>query len=349
MAVVNDTAMAPAVASSPAPLDVSSAVPQLVIRRRGGTAQSICSTCGKEGEGGRCKSCGAFSVRLHRFLATRSEEYKCTFTNIFAPGGSMTKAEFTAEASKLFGTDLAKFVDKTVSEYCVNSTEVSLKGTGEFLDLQDLRDRYAAKPLRLAAIEKNARRFTCPISETEFIEDMSYTSSIIETHKRVLEECQKCSRDTEKVKRIKVEKPKAIEAPEGAAAADGQTGGPPDVPAVKPLTAKQVEQVSKWKGEISPLVAKVQACQDEVNHDDNKDWKGYFPDHVHALFNSLKLKMTNLENDWDIVLDTENTNQNIEFKKLNDAWKEFKGELKEVKRKYDVQMKEAKSMARGGA
>ena len=49
------------------------------------------------------------------------------------------------------------------------------------------------------------------------------------------------------------------------------------------------------------------------------------------------------------MLDTENTNQNIEFKKLNDAWKEFKAELKEVKRKYDVQIKEAKSMARGGA
>ena len=100
MAVANETkAMAPVVASSSAPLAVSSSAPQLVVSRRGAaSAESVCLTCGKEGEGGRCKTCGAFSVRLSRFLATRSEEYKSTFTNIFAAGGSITKTEFTVEA-----------------------------------------------------------------------------------------------------------------------------------------------------------------------------------------------------------------------------------------------------------
>ena len=174
---------------------------------------------------------------------------------------------------------------------------------------------------------------------------MKYESSVTETHKRILEEVQKCARGTVKVKRVKVEKPRVAAEATDAAEADGQAAL---APVVKLLTPKQIEQVSKWKADISPMVAKVQEFQDEVHHEGSNSWSKYFPEHVHKLYNSLKLKTITMESDWALALDTENANPNIEFKKLSDGWKEFKGELKEIKRKYEVQMKEAKSMA-GGA
>eukprot|EP00959_Pyramimonas_sp_CCMP1952_P188122 3933791-Pyramimonas_sp.AAC.1 len=63
-----------------------------------------------------------------------------------------------------------------IEEKSETYTEVEMQGTGDFLDEDDLKEKYKNKPLRLKGILARARRFADPISGVELIEDMQYKS-----------------------------------------------------------------------------------------------------------------------------------------------------------------------------
>ena len=138
-----------------------------------------CNEChevdGEAPSGGvfRCKDCNALKSRLQRLFQK--------------PGMSKSEVAFKAlskdEREKFFrdehaamGDALAAAMETVVSSKTTTTNTVSFKGTGEFLDEQDLSEKYAKKPEQLAAILRNTRKIYDPIRETTLFEDMKYVS-----------------------------------------------------------------------------------------------------------------------------------------------------------------------------
>jgi len=165
-----------------------------------------CSICGGASVSkGRCPACHAVSVRVPR-VAKKHEQ-------LFGKWDASkldNKVEFHNAAKDLYGEELLQLMECSMAEETKEIDKVQLVGTGEYLDQADLEERYKAKPERLAAILRNATRFTCPVSETELIEDMKYVSSAtrerehVKTTKRQINVTEKIK--AKKLKVVKAEK-----------------------------------------------------------------------------------------------------------------------------------------------
>ena len=134
-------------------------------------SNSKCSTCAAPGVDGRCKPCSAVAVRITRVL---SDDGKLKGVWKLQ---DIDKTRFYQRAQGMYGDELTKLMYAEMEEATSLKTEVTLVGNGDFLDKEDLEDKYKKKPQRLAAILKNARQIYDEVSETWLIEDMSYASS----------------------------------------------------------------------------------------------------------------------------------------------------------------------------
>ena len=121
-----------------------------------------------------------------------------------------------------------------------------MKGTGQWLDIKDVRDKFKDKPEQLAAIERNAERWYDPKREVELLEIVDYSTTQISILKRTLEESWK-STVHERVKKVRTPT-KAKTKEENGAAAVGETAAtsaaPPEVK-VKAFTGPQTRWADK--------------------------------------------------------------------------------------------------------
>ena len=99
---------------------------------------------------------------------------------------------FVTKAKNAYGKDLMKMLEDEMTETNTVVAFASLTGTGQFLDEEELRAKYADKQQRLNGILKNARRIVCPVSEIEMIEDMAYQSTQGNNRKRTAERIVSC-------------------------------------------------------------------------------------------------------------------------------------------------------------
>ena len=90
---------------------------------------------------GRCAGCTALANRVSRINANKSADYKTAFDQMFEADGTMTKEDLCKEASCLYGENLRKFIDRNVLQTARRAFEVTFSGTGEFMDLEDLRKK----------------------------------------------------------------------------------------------------------------------------------------------------------------------------------------------------------------
>ena len=242
--------------------------------------------------------------------------------------GKIDKEKFMAEARELMPKDLAKLVDDYLEEVMVAEDEVSMVGTGEFLDEDDLKEKYAKKPQRLAAILKNAKRIWCKNSECELIEDMKYQSKESSIRKRIATSGMKAVAQ-QKVKRVKVQKEKPAE----PASVDGEEK-------LVDLTEAQLTKVSKWSEQAYKIVKEL---TDFVKTIEGAKWAEHMPQYVNlklqAVIVSAEASQATLAN----LASTKKTAAKIST--IAKTIKDLQAEAKEAKRKYLLQMNEAKLAA----
>ena len=117
-------------------------------------AASKTCPCGQPCETGRCNKCGAAAVRCTRFLKDKDDEFKDNFKNALKKN---KRAEFMASIHDKFGSELGAMIDHTVQEYRESLEIWSWKGTGEFVEINDLRNKLKDNPSKLQAIENTVR------------------------------------------------------------------------------------------------------------------------------------------------------------------------------------------------
>ena len=163
-----------------------------------------CTQCGCASVSkGRCAACRATAVRISRVSKQHEELF-----GKWDASKLDNKIEFYNAAKELYGDKLLNFMECSITEETTETDKVQLVGTGEYLDQTDLAERYKAKPERLEALLRNAKRFTCQIAETEMIEDMTYVSSTT----RAREHRKTTKRQINVTEKIKAKKLKVVKA-----------------------------------------------------------------------------------------------------------------------------------------
>ncbi len=286
---------------------------------------------------GRCKPCMATIARICRMVAKAKENNDAELVNSwesFNKDKTIAKDQFYTAAKDTFGDDTAKLLTETMREHVSAENEVKLVGTGEFLDLQDLNARYKDKPLRLAAILRNARRFTCPVAEVELIEDMKYESTTSIANKRTLEVIAQCS--TERT----IKKRKAVVAKKEPTDPNAPPTEPKNEPKTKQLTEEHcrkiqvcIDTIPKWAEKLDEILTKLEA-------EDSKAWKDLVPGYVSASTAAMKLKLAEMENNFKTMIDTKEGNLREAQRFMRDSV----AEVKECTRRAKVQMDEAAKM-----
>ena len=275
----------------------------------------------------RCPKCQSVATNYCRVKKEMGAE-KALVWNDALNTGKIDKQQFMADAREVMPKDLAKLVDQYLEELFLAEDEVAMVGTGEFLDEDDLKEKYAKKPQRLAAILKNAKRMWCNISECELIEDMKYQSKESSIRKRITMSGIKTEAQ-EKVKRVKVQK----ETPAEPASVDGEAKLQDISPAQLTKISKWIEQVDKIVKELAGFVKTIEGAK----------WAEHLPQYVklklEAVIVSALASRATLAN----LTNTKKTAAKIST--IAKTIKDLQAEAKEAKRKYLLQMNEAKLAA----
>ena len=275
----------------------------------------------------RCPKCQSVATNYCRVKKEMGAE-KALVWNDALNTGKIDKQQFMADAREVMPKDLAKLVDQYLEELFLAEDEVAMVGTGEFLDEDDLKEKYAKKPQRLAAILKNAKRMWCNISECELIEDMKYQSKESSIRKRITMSGIKTEAQ-EKVKRVKVQE----EATAEPASVDGEAK-------LQDISPAQLTKISKWIEQVDKIVKELAGFVKTI---DGATWAEYLPQYVKLKLEAVivsalasKATLANLTN-------TKKTAAKIST--IAKTIKDLQAEAKEAKRKYLLQMNEAKLAA----
>jgi hypothetical protein len=117
------------------------------------------------------------------------------------------KVKFFATNSKTIGDELSVAVQDVITRVLKKTEEQEFKGTGDFMDEHDLREKYAKKPKQADAILKNTRTMFDTLREVMLYEDMVYSSKVAQNVKLETSSGQSSTHDRY-VKGKGVKKPK---------------------------------------------------------------------------------------------------------------------------------------------
>jgi hypothetical protein len=88
------------------------------------------------------------------------------------------RTQFFITNRKAMGEELSVAVQEVITVSLTKKQEIEFKGTGEFMDEDDIRAKYAKKPKQADSIIQNSRSMYDSIRETTLYEDMKYASKI---------------------------------------------------------------------------------------------------------------------------------------------------------------------------
>ena len=117
----------------------------------------ICKPCGLEKDeseavdGCRCLLCNALRIRLYRKASNLEKEH---FQKLLVP----KREDSYQKNSDTINGDLSVALTAAIKEVVTESEESQFKGSGTFLDEEDLIEKYKNKPGRAAKIMKNVER-----------------------------------------------------------------------------------------------------------------------------------------------------------------------------------------------
>ena len=282
----------------------------------------VCGYCGDESDTVRCKACESTRLRIYRTVKVDQELKK-------AWDDMADKSSLLAKAKTTYGPTLFKLLKTTLTETIRTQDDVSFTGTGVFMDEDDITKKYANKPARLTATLRHAKRFICPTTGIELIEDMQYkscaaaSSSHTTTAKREIE-------GTEKFKQPK--KPK-VQLTEGDTFLAGGTE--------KPLTTAQVNHLKKYKDEVDAAYSKLDEHYDEIKKSvEENGWGDNVPQYIHTSHAATKVKKAEFHARLDIIKDS----QTCDWKVLQSDVADLKSTTKDLMRRTVLQAQEAQSL-----
>jgi hypothetical protein len=122
----------------------------------------------------RCSDCNSLRSRITRTLQKEGQEKVSAFKTL----SKQEKIEFFAKNREAMGEELSAAVQDVITRVLKTTNEVEFKGTGEFLDEEDIRTKYASKPQQADAIIKNTRSIFDTMREVTVYEDMTYCSKV---------------------------------------------------------------------------------------------------------------------------------------------------------------------------
>jgi hypothetical protein len=189
-------------------------------------------TDGPEGNNGsfRCQECNRLKSRLISVFANMPADTKSSFLGM----DKKQKQQFYADHHTAFGDDLSMAVQESVSQVEAEVSKVLQSGTGNFIDEENLKEKYAKKPLQLAAIMKNTKRFRDRVRECTLFEDVKFTTVVSNEQRVETEKKRTMTQDREK------KRAKKAKSEEGGKAAKVEPGEP------KPFTESQTKAVAKF-------------------------------------------------------------------------------------------------------
>ena len=203
----------------------------------------------------RCKACHALKSRINRVISKHGSLAQ-DWTNVTEE----QKKEFYKNFQSAAGEDLIARMQETVVESKRLSTKVEFEGTGEYIDENDMNQRYANKPEQLANLFANTRRFYCPVRQVWMYEDVTY---------------KRTATDTEEVSKVEKRKVQKIPTNQGSGD-DGNDGslakkpkknkqgtGSDDLPKIKAGEKKKIikrmELLTSKRLQVMDLCAKAKA------------------------------------------------------------------------------------------
>ena len=132
----------------------------------------------------RCKNCNNVAQRISRLVNSEANKGE-DWTSEWIDSGRMTEEErrdFYLSARKFVGCQHLKAAMLSKIEEIKSRTNVEKWAASEnFMDEDDLREKYKSKPEILANVLKNATQFRCPIRGCTMFADVSYNSNRVTT------------------------------------------------------------------------------------------------------------------------------------------------------------------------
>ena len=237
------------------------------------------------------------------------------------------KEHIIAKAKDSYGDALFKLLRTTLTEEINTESKVGFTGTGVFMDEDDIKEKYAKKPSRLAAVLKHAKRIRCPTTQIELIEDMQYTSCAASssthttTAKRELE-------GTEKMKKPK--KPKVVKE-EGEEPTEKE----------KPLTAAQLSHLQKYTDGVDATYKQLEESYAPIKKSvDEKGWGMNVPQYIHTSHAAAVVKKTEFDARVEIIKES----HTCDWKALQSDVAELNSATKDLVRRTILQGQEAQSL-----
>ena len=266
----------------------------------------------------RCRCCHQMKNRVNIVMSGVPEMYQTGFK-------ALNKEEFNEKAKDLYGDDLKKFIMDEIEEKTKNVVEIGMVGTGKFMDLEDLTDKYKNKQARLKAIIKNTRKIWDPIGECELYEDMEYQSNTSSVESHQFDRTRKYTSE-EKQKAAKKQKPAPVVKKE-----DGKTDSTVTV------SGKQVETLTKLKSKLEEVDVSLEEKLKEASQ-----LADFMPPYISKNGGEASQALKDAIGRVDIVIE-QKTVVGKSFKDFMRGIEEDKKASKEMLRRITVQVQESES------
>ena len=148
----------------------------------------VVRACHKQKEVRRCTKCHSLRSRVNR-ICSKHGHLAQDWTKV----SDADKRKFMQDAQDKCGEELLMRMQESITHSTRKSTSVQFKGTGNFLDKQDLQEKYKNKPDQLESILAKTRTMWHPTRNVMVYEDVDFVLTTCdeeqtsEEHKRKVE------------------------------------------------------------------------------------------------------------------------------------------------------------------
>ena len=279
----------------------------------------------------RCKCCNNAKGRIHQAIKKHPE-----IEDAFENAKGIGKEDVVAKCRDMYGDDLVATLRHTYTVSVESEKRVKMVGTGSYLDLEDLTDKYTSKPSRLQAILKNTHKFWDDVSEVYLYEDMAYQSTMTEeVSSRMTKETIMDDINAEKIKPPRAKKPKL------AKIVNSDDTLLEETPKRKPLTEKQKAVIAKMILDLNKMGENIGEALKPLQAPDASEWRDYVPAYVANKTTVALATKDALIASLQIAIENEDGCMKELIKSVADC----KIILKEGVRMATLQIQEAQSMA----
>ena len=307
-------------------------------------ADSKCARCGAatDDSTSRCKDCGRVDVRVCRLIQLYGEDFSTAWRTCLNEN-MLDKGEFTRAAQGVYGQDLAKLMVEKIEQTIKYETYASFTGSGEFMDLHDLEEKCKNNPERLAGIKTKGKTMKCPSSGVTLYEFVTFTTESMQRLTAMQQICQTITQQS-KIKAVKAIKPKAKgKAKAKANPEDGANDAGAGEDPLQEVGDKEKEILEQHVVKLAESVEISNLYTAEIKDEKNQIWATLLPPWVLTQCEAQALNLDNKKSEINVIIEQQKSPMSMNA--MGAAMKTLMKDAKEVGRRAELQIKEAKKMA----